>query len=287
MLNTPELNEVINLTWQHGEQMNDHLRANEEVMRLIQESPQSRWERPALHRATGNKQIYDPLFPTYNANRISGSNYIAAEGPNDIGLDGQPICGCMARFLENTVFNETYPVQLILAIGQSGNATIRGDFTHYFAAGSHVFPVAERPLSYRVESNLINNRLNAYALRVEHPNGNRKNIQVLWLPVRDLQPIPNHTQALAILAYIYRRACYEPVLIHCAAGVGRTGVVVFIFKILDHYEAIFAKNDAKNIAGQLRDLLTTIRQTRPAFITTKKQLESAVQCAIDIYHLKD
>lgn len=277
------LKEIIDLVWLQGDEPNDYLSANTEVLRMVEASNSTLKERQQAHRSTGNKQIYDPFFPGFNANGIPNTHYVAAEGPNDIGLDGLPVRGCLARFFENTVFNHDLPIKCILAIGHYGYQGVRGDFAHYFEEGTHSYSTADESSYYLVKSRRMNTVFNEYELLVENPSGSLQTAYVTWLPLADLQPLPTDHDAIMALAHVYHLSRVETVLIHCAAGIGRTGAAILTFAILDHYSAIFADIDSVHVANQIRERLNQIRTIRPAFVTTKKQLGSAVQCAMDIY----
>ncbi len=277
-----KLSDVLDLIWPQSAQLNDYVAANNEVIRLVEASNLKLRERQPVHLSTGYRQLYDPLFPSYNANRIPNTNFVAAEGPNDIGLNGLPVRGSIVRFLENTLFNHAFPIQLILAIGHVGRLDVRGDFAHYFAEGIYSYQEVDEASRYEVKSRLINRAMNQYELIVENQNGLQRSARLFWLPMADLQPIPTHRTAILTLAQVYHLSRMEPAILHCAAGIGRTGTALLTFEILEHYSSIFADDDPVHMANQIQALLINIRSIRPAFITTKIQLESAIQCAINI-----
>ena len=282
-LNNHFINAIVNYIWPNEALTNDYRTANNAIIKQVHESSLKLMERDALQCATGIKQFYDPIFPDYNANCIPNSNYIAAEGPNDIGLDGRFVQGCLARFFKNILFNPFLSTQLILAIGHYGSSNIRGDFAHYFAEGTHYYPVAnQKQLSYTVRSQKLPGVINEYELMVENPNKSEKLIRVIWIPIADLQPIPHDPVIISSLINAYKLSRMEPLLIHCAAGVGRTGTVILAFKILENYSVIFSDPDPVTVAYHIQNILIDIRKIRPAFITTKKQLESAIQTALNI-----
>lgn len=306
------LHAIIELIWPHGDKLNSYDFANTEVLRIIEASNLTLFERDQMHRASGDKQIYDPLFPSYNANHVPNTNYIAAEGPNDVGINGLPVHGCIARFFENTLFNQAFPIKLIFAIGRFGNGDIRGDFTHYFKEGTQFYSTFDASSYYIVKSQRLSQVrnevivassalglvlplhvttqseevLHLYELLVENPSGSLQTAHLFWLPVDDLQPLLPYPQVILTLAQVYNFSRLEPAIIHCAAGVGRTGTAILVFEILDHFLSIFSQPNPVYMANQICKLLQSIRNIRPAFITTKKQFESAIQCAIDIYSFR-
>lgn len=283
-MQTQQIENMIDLVWPDEQEQNHYLAANQSILNAITASNGVLQAREQWQCATDLKQFYDPLFPNYNANRIPNTALIAAEGPTDIGLKGREALGTVARFFDNTLFNKTFPIHHILALGHYGDKHCRGDFAPYFTVGEHSFARQNAKSSYQVISRLVNPSINQYELWVESEDGEKRQAFVTWLPVGDLQPLPLHSIAITTLWHVYCVTQQMPTIIHCAAGVGRTGAVLLALQLAKHYQSIFNHQPLEAAAEKLRGKLQEIRTVRPAFITTKKQLLSAVLCAAEIDH---
>ncbi len=76
----------------------------------------------------------------------------------------------------------------------------------------------------------------------------------------------------------------ELMLIHCAAGIGRTGFTVLLGFLLDEAETIFDPQlSAEAAADKIAEILRLIRQTRPLLVVTHEQYEQAIHTAKRIY----
>lgn len=78
---------------------------------------------------------------------------------------------------------------------------------------------------------------------------------------------------------IFQKSLRVPVVVHCAAGVGRTGHFILMLEILKHYDEIFASGDAKIAALKIHQLLQNMRQVKPALVNTVDQFVSAIRNA--------
>lgn len=280
--NHNDLTILTQLIWSKISPHNNYPEVNDIVLEMIRASSVDLCLRPTHHCATKLYQIHDPIFPTYNANQIPNTTLAAAEGPSDLNFDHDYTPGWVARFFENTLFNQNFPVQTILAIGEPGSKQYRGDFSPYFEPGTQRFETFGQGF-YQVNSYSKDSGKQLFEIEVQNPSQTRRTAEVIWIKTGDWQPLPTHQQALDSMAYIYERSKTQYVVIHCAAGVGRTGSALLTFLLLQNYASIFDTKILEEAAFKIQQLLTTLRQTRPGFITTQEQLQSAIKCAIDIY----
>lgn len=67
-------------------------------------------------------------------------------------------------------------------------------------------------------------------------------------------------------------------LIHCHAGMGRTGHFILMRELLKHYHTIFAPQfSPQKVAHNIKQTLARIRENRPALVDTRDQFEYAIR----------
>ncbi len=69
-------------------------------------------------------------------------------------------------------------------------------------------------------------------------------------------------------------------LAHCAAGIGRSAIIVFAMALYKNREAIFATDNIQEIADKIYDLLNTFREKRPRAIMNYGQLQQAINLGV-------
>jgi len=288
-----DVDAIAKIAWPDGAFDRDYLKANAEVVSIIAKSNGALSQRNQSHCANDIIQLFDPLFPSYNANLIPYTNLIAAEGPCSNFKRNGYSKDTLLRFFNNTVFNKFASVKHILALGNPDH--VKGDFFHYFATGEHSYTTADESHSYHILSKEITKicdtstakemvEIAHYKLEI-YNNSMHKKLDVTWLPTPDLMPINIQNKQMAEILYnVYLKSIQHLTLIHCAAGVGRTGAIILTFQILSNYNAIFSNTDIKEIGMRLKILLLEIRNARPALITTQDQFTSAIKCALYLHN---
>lgn len=122
----------------------------------------------------------------------------------------------------------------------------------------------------------------------KHAATSVKSLNVISIPIVDMKTIDlihdNHNQLKHLLWKIYKISLKEPVLIHCAAGIGRTGHLVLMLEIIKHYEKIFSSQKPDLIANEIYEVLERIRQNRPALVANKEQFIEAIRNAEIMHH---
>lgn len=101
-----------------------------------------------------------------------------------------------------------------------------------------------------------------------------------YLSPRKIFQIPHLKETLW---QIYQKSLHEPILVHCAGGVGRTGHLIFTLELLKNMQTIFSDRDETKIAGRILAELERIRKNRPALVNTKSQFIMAIHNAIALY----
>lgn len=95
--------------------------------------------------------------------------------------------------------------------------------------------------------------------------------------------IKNNKQA-KLFWNLYKNTQKEATLVHCAAGVGRTGHIILMQQILKHYSSILSHVTPENIANEITHLLHSLRRNRPGLVTTRAQFIDAIINADFLFH---
>lgn len=284
-----DLDTIINLAWPDGEGLRACQQVNQDTLALFEHSMHGYLLRDSIHCANDYIQIFDPLFPTYNANVIPHTHLIAAEGPCSNTNKAFDLAD-LFRFFDNTIFNPHLPVKQILALGYPNH--LEGDFVDYFLAGGKTFVIESLNKSYQISSKTIS-EINAedtikmahYHVIISH-GSNQKMVDIFWLNTPDKMPMTITNQPMAeLLLQVYFNSLKKTTLIHCAAGLGRTGMIILMFQILTHYNTLFDSSDNKEIVSYLKKLLLEIRQTRAGLISSRAQFKSAIDNALYLHQL--
>lgn len=240
----------------------------------------------------------DMEFEFWPINRII-KNIYAAKGfegsPISIGISVNQIAekkqflpiGFLFDIL-NFEHHNSSAIKYIVAIGEVGV-----DFPGYFLKDGkfkcgeyeiHVKPTLDT-------TNKINSEFTRYKLNCDYYISDKlthnKTLSLLHIPTPDRRPVFLSNESLVTLVDLLLSALHkeEDILVHCQAGMGRTGYLIFLLRSL--YKKIFEKNgDRNDLLTEIVSLINEMREKRPGLILEKEQMYYAVKDCIRYLHLK-
>jgi len=222
-------------------------------------------------------QYIDDDF-NYNANKIIGTHFIAAGGPKS---ESQ-----LSEFIANTAFNKKCPVSDVVALGFIFNKE-NADFYDYCTTPGEIklekYDITVKKIKggySEADPSLI---LNSELQIKDKESKSVKILNVTLIPLAD-----NHSLHLSedkndslkeLLWQCAEKSKDTNILVHCASGVGRTGHLILMLEIVKHYNELFVSNNPVTIAKKILELLTQMRETRPALVYKEEQFDEAIRNA--------
>lgn len=232
--------------------------------------------------------------------RIPNTHFLAAAGPRMFSLE---------NFIKDTVFHPKTPISEIIALGDcvAHDDFATQDFTDYFLkqeqeCGSFHITINHKSGTILPATSgqillkgIVDSKLTITQSDIQ------KNVNVTLFALRDNTSINLTDEAdfeLLCLSKtkkellderkeafwkIFKKSQTEDVVVHCAAGVGRTGHFILTMLILENFAAIFAGNNPQLSAKKIANVLANIRNERLALVNTLDQYISAIRNADIIY----
>lgn len=254
------------------------------------------------YESDGILRAKDTDFPSYNACRISGSSFIAAKGPqNALQVDD---------LLVNTIFNTKQPVeQIVILIDRLGDSkTTDGTGCEDYFLNPKKFDRANVMSIKQYESGpIIKYKIGAKICCIDensqlaHPiirsdltvshyvKGleEEKILKVVVIGVLDGWPIDlnveNGNKLKDLFWRLAEKSREKNILVHCAAGIGRTGHLIFTLELLKNYEKIFISQNPAIISDEIFKVLNRIRVNCPALVLSAYQFTYAIENAHHTY----
>lgn len=267
-------------------------------------------EKNNLHSDT-TQPIYKGTF-TYPANCITNSNFIASTGPQDEDA--------MIKFIEFLLENPFYKV-VALGSCLSRNDSYKDFYDYCTQTGeTNYYPYqvitkvatpdnVKKMVSGQVSiENILQSELSIHSKNMAV----NKNLVVTVFSLRDNQSInltdDDNKECLSnwnweswkdkkltkpeiesilnerkeTLWNIFQASVTTPIIVHCSAGVGRTGHFILMMEILKNYASIFSKASPQEAANEINSIVETMRKHRPTMIYTKEQFNTAIRNAYRI-----
>lgn len=232
--------------------------------------PQQRW---CTHsRFPDNKAIFDPIFPTYNAALID--RYVLTEGPDP----ANPLAS-LERFFNNTLHNSAFPLRIFFITGDPLPREGHG-FINYFSRvqnACHLSSPELVTLLYPSASASVQNKLKRAINREDsafkcylfkNQDTCALAIHLAGWPDHGVMSLNENDRFFLLFIATLR----FPMLLHCAAGVGRSATV--LATLLAFQQRLDLINDKDRLLNQFCMLIARIRQLRPL------ALKNPLQCLL-------
>lgn len=250
-----------------------------------------------LHRFNYPSWV-EPGRERYNINQIADTKLFLSEGPAPVSEDANLLYGLpdptsMARLFETTLYHPTQPIQRFLVAGRADDSV---GFENYFG-GLHQRGPRQYEGDFRVEHDLDatgatdlrreGRLLIEHRLRVHHGDQHRA------LQVYQLIQMPDFGTAtltpadLVTLRDLFVSLEHTPLNVHCAAGLGRSGLIALTYLLWRDFKTAVALESEMERAQWVMDQLRVLRNSRPGTVQNQAQLEQAVVLANQLWGLKN
>lgn len=239
-----------------------------------------------------------------DAHLMPHSKIVAAEGPQFDELE---------KYLLDTAFNQHHPIEHIIAMGfgkfcyfeaeeitVNPKCTLPSDFINYAALN---FAQEELEVSsFEVKAKLLRStvfpfkkdiptKAHEIKLDVKHSKypEQTKTVTITNFQLPDGEhfdtTFDDDKHSLKNLLWnTFLTTLQKNTLVHCRAGLGRTGHIIYLFDTLKMLiNGQLNETDPEKIAAILKARLKAMRKLRPAFVLGEEQFQFAIRNAVDVY----
>ncbi len=187
------------------------------------------------------------------------------------------------RFFDAIITNKITKIVAIGSPTEVHNEKIGIKFTALFDKTAEDLVIG----SYRLSSSLIKkgNHINEYLLTISSPTSDCQ-VQVDHLfTVEDGHPFPCDNSEImdfitSLIEYLHKEE--HKVFIHCAAGLGRSGILAGVTYLGLNNENLFHKDNAE-LAKFIFEMLDDFNKIRPGTASGKKQMLSIIELFLHLY----
>lgn len=234
----------------------------------------------------------DKNYPGYNMNLLPNGRTILGQGP-DGGEDNSETLD-FERLMQNSIFHpeEDRKINNILSLGRpiesDGNkffnyiACMDGSQDTLITSKAHYHFNSQQVLAE--DSVILQYEVQITKTCVETQQQQAAKINYFTIPNWvDMHGFCFAKNDLCVLQKLFTSR--EKKLIHCSAGLGRSGTIALAEALYTDYTNIFSGHEFA-IAKKIKQVLTELRTHRPGLVQSIDQLTTAIQLATEIYNLK-
>lgn len=209
------------------------------------------------------------------------NGFIISEGPDKEDLRHQ-----MLFF--DLFFNEHLKIKTVIAVGKPDESA---GFLDYFSPGTKQFDFGNITIRISSESQyrvsmwkMGGSSIDQYRMTIVRKIESfetQKTIILYYISrAPDLEPINFNQADMKILFDLAKNSQENTLLAHCAAGIGRSAIIIFAMALYKNREAIFATDNTEEIADKIFDLLNKFREKRLRAIMNYEQLQQAINLGV-------
>jgi hypothetical protein len=223
---------------------------------------------------------YEPMFPNYNANYVFAQrdDIIASEGPADQNA--------RSRLFENTVFAKNADGSkkfnkpfAYLALGPDqeeyyfdGIPRKRSKYQPYCDAGYTEISEMSNLKCIKISEKLQVEEEIIFCFQIP-----------TWLDMNVLKF--TDFEAAALYQWLDDPSFIK--VIHCSAGLGRTGTLLLAYALAKKYDDFSRNVSDQELGERVATMLYELRQRRPGLVQTTEQLKMAIDLALQFNEVKN
>ncbi len=239
--------------------------------------------------------LKDDKFTSWEANCITGTNFIAARGP--------VVIGDIKSLMADTAFHPSLQIKSIVVL--SSDFISQDDFTTPGVVYDYcVSPPPMQCGDYNVECKSDAKSSYDKQTKVTKLNGvatskltvqkmvtgadskrtsvDTKELDVTVIGLPDGRSFELKDEAIDIkekFLSLYEKSLQEKIFVHCLAGCGRTGLLILMLELTKQYSNVFNSPKPEVVAANIHLVLNRLRTTRPGLVFTEDQFAAAIRNA--------
>ncbi|KAJ8040184.1 Receptor-type tyrosine-protein phosphatase alpha [Holothuria leucospilota] len=209
----------------------------------------------------------DPHSDYYNANFIKNSKgevgFIAAQGPNKASVED---------FWRMVWMENVSSIVMLTNLIENGKDRC---FCYWPSSVGETIAFGMMKVAWQSSDQYANFEIRQYLITVEDKTHTVRNWHYKTWPDKDIPDQPSALIEFAKRVKIDKKHATTPLLVHCSAGVGRTGTFIALCSLMDVVETS-EKIDVFGFVAQMRE-------DRVNMVQTAKQFKFLHDCLLEVY----